>query len=171
MNIICPKCGKENTIPFSDSEFHTHGFECEDCHKDFGVDDGKMISTYIQDIKEFHYERIYKDQIKKELTIKFDEHITTLTPTITYPNKMKQPIEDQDLTPMKDALLDLFFNKCFILDWNRTNLGLLTGKDESFSITIKFHQKDTITISGTNRFPPYLIVLDQLFEDFFKLEN
>ena len=41
MNTICPRCGKGDTIPFSDSVLHTVGFECANCHQDFGVDDEK----------------------------------------------------------------------------------------------------------------------------------
>ena len=84
---------------------------------------------------------------------------------------MMQPIEAQDITMMWPVLKELFFEKVFILDWNRINVGLVTGNDESFDIKMKFTSKPDMTFSGTNRFPPYLKVLDQLFESFFELEK
>ena len=82
-----------------------------------------------------------------------------------------QPIEAQDITMMWPVLKELLFEKVFILDWNRINVGLVTGADESFDIKMKFTSKPDMTFSGTNRFPPYLKVLDQLFESFFELEK
>ena len=170
MSVICPKCGKENTAMFSDSVYKTHGYECQDCHKDFGVDDGHSIAEYIDELTVLDYERISKDKTKKSIKIELLADKVIMTPAILYPNKMIQPIEKQDITPMGDALKDLLFNKIFILDWNRINIGLMTGNDESFSIKLTFKTKDPILLSGTNRFPPYLKVLDQLFEGFFELE-
>lgn len=171
MNVICPKCGKENTVPFSDIKLNQHGFECQDCHKDFGVDDGKTLKEWEDSLVDFFYERVYKDKSKKRISIQVKEDKVLLCPSIVYPNKMMQPIEAQDITMMWPALKELFFEKIFILDWNRINVGLVTGADESFDIKMKFTSKPDMTFSGTNRFPPYLKVLDQLFESFFELEK
>ncbi len=171
MNVICPRCGKENTTPFSDTVFHTHGYECADCKKDFGVDDGKTFSEWEKELNYFEYERVHKDKTKKKLVIAMDEktgHVM-LSPTIVYPNRMMQPIEPQDITESFDVLKQLIFEKLFILDWDRISVGLLLGQDESYSIRMKFTSKPEISYSGTNRFPPYLKVLEQLFSSFFEL--
>ncbi len=172
MSVICPRCGKENTIPFSDSVYHTHGYECEDCKKDFAVDDGKKIKEWENDLLSFEYERVYKNQTKKRILIQVDEkeNKVMLTPSIVYPDKKLQPIESQDLTAFYPSLKVLLFEKLFILDWNRINVGLILGQDESFSIKMKFRTKPEITFSGTNRFPPYFKVLEDLFAFFFELQ-
>lgn len=171
MSINCPRCGKEDTIPFSDTVLKTHGFECQTCHKDFGVDDGHTFSQYEEELLLLEYERIGKDKTKKSITIEFLDDKTWITPQIVYSNKMLQPIEKQEITPMAESFKKLLFEQLYILDWNRINLGLITGSDESFTLKLKFKHKDSITFSGTNRFPPYLVVLDQLFEGFFELEK
>jgi hypothetical protein len=170
MSVICPRCGKDNTIPFSDSVYHTHGFECQDCKKDFGVDDGTKLKEWEQELLSLEYEREDKDHTKKIIEITIAEDKVTLTPSIIYPDKMKQPIESQDITPMKDNLLQLIFEKLYVLDWNRINVGFVTGKDETFELRLNFKTKPEISYSGTNRFPPYLKVLDQLFSSFFELQ-
>ena len=68
MSVICPKCGKENTVPFSDIKLNQHGFECQDCHKDFGVDDGKTLKEWEDSLVDFFYERVYKDKSKKRIS-------------------------------------------------------------------------------------------------------
>lgn len=170
-NIICPRCGKDNTIPFSDIKDHTHGFECQDCKKDFGVDDGTILKSWEDELICFEYERTQKDQTKKKLIIEEKEGKIFLTPSIIYPNKMMQPIEPVDITDMYSQLKNLIFEKLYILDWNRINVGLLLGNDEEFEIKMKFKNKPTITYSGTNQFPPYLKVLDQLFSGFFEIQE
>lgn len=172
MNVICPRCGKTNTTPFSDSVFHTHGYECADCKKDFGVDDGKSLAEWEDELISLEYERVSKDQTKKKLILKKDEKTgkAIITPSIIYPDKMMQPIEPQDVTQSFDMLKKLIFEKIYILDWNRINVGLVLGKDESFMVRLKFSSKPEISFSGTNKFPPYLVVLDQLFASFFELE-
>lgn len=169
-NVVCPRCGKDNTIPFSDIKDHTHGFECQDCKKDFGVDDGKKLHEWEDSLYYFEYERTLKDQTKKKIIIEEKEGKAILTPSILYPNKMLQPIESQDMTAMFPQLKELFFEKIYILDWNRINVGLILGQDESFDLKLKFKNKPDITYSGTNKFPPYLKVLDQLFSSFFEFE-
>lgn len=171
MNIICPRCGKDNTIPFSDIKDHTHGYECQDCKKDFGVDDGKKLKEWEDELTAFSYERTFKDGSKKKLVIKDDGNgKILLSPSIIYPDKMMQPIQPQDITANYPNLKELFFEKIFILDWNRIGVGLLLGKDESYEIRMKFKTKPELSFSGTNSFPPYLKVLNQLFEPFFELQ-
>lgn len=172
MNIICPHCGKDHTTPFSDSVFHTTGYECEDCKKDFGVDDGKTLKEYEDSLISFEYERTLKDQTKKKIVVSRNEKTNkvTISPSIVYPNKMMQPVEAMDLTSSFEMLKNIIFEKIYILDWDRNLTGLLLGKDESYSIVMKFTSKDEIRLIGTNKFPPYLVVLDQLFSSFFELQ-
>ena len=172
MNVICPRCGKDNTVPFSDSVYHTSGFECQDCHHDFGVDDGKTLKEWEDELTSFTYEKTTKGGDKRTIKIApNDKGQIMITPSILYSNKMLQPIAPQDMTPLWEYLKKLFFEKIYILDWNRTNVGFITGKDETFSVHMTFATKQPITITGTNLFPPYLKILDQLFDPFFQLEK
>lgn len=170
-NVICPKCGKDDTLPFSDSKFHTHGFECHTCKKDFGVDDGNNIKDYEKSLISFKYERTYKDQTIKRIEIKKDGEFVYLTPSIVYPNKMIQPIEKQDITFMFEQLKVLLFEKIFILDWNTSSsVGLILPKNEIVDIKMDFDGKPQVHIHQMNVLPPYLPVLEQLFSSFFELQ-
>ena len=64
-----------------------------------------------------------------------------------------------------------FFQKNAVMIERTNSFGFLLKADESFDIKMKFTSKPDMTFSGTNRFPPYLKVLDQLFESFFELEK
>lgn len=171
MSIICPKCGKDDVIPFSDSEFHTHGFECHTCNEDFGVDDGKTIKEYIDDLISIEYEKIEKDQTKKRLSILEENGKYLIKPSIVYPNKLLQPIEPQDISQLWKTLKTIIVEKLYILDWNPSTLGLMKGKDESYSLILKFKTKPTLTYKGINKFPPYLKALEQIFSPFFEIEQ
>lgn len=172
MSEVCPKCGSENVTPFSDSVYKTHGFECENCHHDFGVDDGKMLDEKISSLISIYYERKGKDGVSKRIEIKEENKKVTVTPSILYPNKYLQPITPQELpvdvfTQFKSILV----KNIFILDWNEENNGLLTLPDETFKVILTFNNNETKTIKGVNKFPPYLVVLDQIVSSFYEVEE
>lgn len=171
MSVICPKCGNDDVSPFSDIEFHTHGFECHTCKEDFGVDDGKTIKEFEDDLISLQYQKIDKDQTKKRLIIEEENSEYFIKPSIIYPNKLLQPIEPQNIDELWETLKTILFEKLFVLDWNNNLSGLMLGKDESFSLILTFKTKGTLTYTGTNKFPPYLTVLEQLFAPFFEIEK
>ncbi len=81
---------------------------------------------------------------------------------------MLEPIEPQDITDMWQKLKVLFFEQLFILDWDKTLTGFITPQSESYRLVLTFKDKEEITYTGENRFPPYLPALDHLFEYFFE---
>ena len=170
MNTICPRCGKDNTLPFSDSAFHTHGFECEDCKKDFGVDDGETFKQYEKLLTEFSYKRKDLNGDTKQVVIQKEKETIYLIPSILYANKMLQPFEKVDISSFWPALKKLFFEQIYILDWEENSQGL--GKEE-YEIHMKFFlaMRKDISLKGKGKLPPYLIVLDQLFASFFQMEE
>lgn len=171
MSVICPHCGKENTVPFSDSVYKTHGFECQDCHKDFGVDDGKTLKAKEKDLSAFYYEHKDKEGECKRIKIEEKDGKVLLEPSILHKNHMLEPIETQDITDMWEKLKVLLFEQLYILDWDRSLTGFVTGRDETYKLILTFKAEDPITYTGVNRFPPYLKALDNLFSYFFETEE
>ena len=53
MKVYCPYCGNSEATPFSDSVYKNHGFECDSCHKDFGVDDRTTFIYHENNVGEF----------------------------------------------------------------------------------------------------------------------
>ena len=96
MSVICPHCGKENTVPFSDSVYHTHGYECEDCKKDFGVDDGKKLKEKEDNLVSFSYEKKHKDGEENRVLIEEKDGKILLEPSVLHANHMLEQIEPQD---------------------------------------------------------------------------
>lgn len=171
MNIICPICGKENTQVFSDSVYHTHGYYCEDCKKDFGVDDGKNIQDHEEKLDDFFYQ-YQKDEITYRIAIKRIGDKVTLTPSLIE-NKMLTPFEEMDFTSIYEEFKKVLFEKMYILDWPKNLTGFVTGtNDESYKIQMKYsfsaYEDDCYT--GTNQFPPYFKVLRDMFQKFFITE-
>jgi DNA-directed RNA polymerase subunit RPC12/RpoP len=172
MSTICPRCGKENTSMFSDSVYKTHGFFCEDCKKDFFVDDGKTIAEHEKHLTDFFYQHTNKDGVTYRIYIQQVGNKVTLAPSMIK-NKMMIPYEKMDITPMWDELKRVLFEKMFILDWDKQLTGFLTGKnDESYKIEMKYSLAvyPDVSYEGRNKFPPYFKVLEQLFANFFATE-
>jgi hypothetical protein len=172
MNIICPICGNEDTIPFMDSKLKTQGYHCNHCNQDFGVDDNQKLAQYEKELTDFYYRYQDKDGLIKEVIIKKVLDKVTLTPNIIK-NGYLEPSEPYDISDMWTKLTQLFFQELYLLDWPSTLAGIVTGKDESYKVELKFSLDliPTITKEGTNKFPPYFKVLKQLFESFFTTEG
>ena len=168
MSVICPRCGKENTVPFSDSVYHTHGFECEDCKKDFGVDDGKKLKEKEDNLLSFSYERKHSNGEENRVLIEEKDGKVLLEPSVLHANKMLEPIEPQDISDMWPKLKTLIFEQLYILDWDKTLVGFITPNEESYRLVLTFKDKEEITYTGENKFPPYLKALDHLFGYFFE---
>lgn len=172
MSIICPHCGKENTSAFSDTVYHTHGYFCEDCHKDFAVDDGKTLLDHEKNLTDFFYQHTDKEGVTYGIYIQKVGDRVTMAPSLVQ-NKMMTPYEKLDITPMWEELKRVLFEKMFILDWDRELTGFLTGtNDESYKIEMKYALSlyPDATYQGTNKFPPYFKALQQLFSGFFVSE-
>lgn len=173
MNIICPRCGKDHTIPFSDSVYKTTGFECEDCHQDFGVNDGKTLEDRIRFTNEllFSYTDKKQDTYKVEI-LKINEK-ATLKMTKIFKNKMVQPYTPIDFSNEYQGFVEMLYRQLFILDWPRENVGFVTEDAESFEVIIRYtlHAYDDVTITGVNQFPVYFKVLDTLFSSLFLEEG
>lgn len=171
MNIICPRCGKENTIPFSDTKLKTTGFYCEDCKKDFFVDDGTIIKKHEEMLTDFKYQHTDKEGITYQVYIQKVGDKVTLSPSFIK-DKMLTPYEAIDFSKDWEGFTKLLFEKIYLLDWNHNETGLITGKDESYQITLKYSlaaYPDDV-FKGTDKFPPYLTVLNQIFSCFFVTE-
>lgn len=173
MKIICPRCGKDNTIPFSDSVLHTTGFECQDCHQDFGVDDGKNIEDHIRYTNEFIFTHKTKDQFTYQVTILKIADKATLKMTKIYPDKKIQPYEPIDFTKEYNGFVQMLYRQLYILDWPIENSGFVTDNNEEFEITIAYtlHAFDDFKIHGINQFPIYFKVLDTIFSSLFVEEK
>jgi hypothetical protein len=172
MKIVCPICGKDDTSGFLDKELHTQGMHCNSCNADFGVDDGKKINEYQKLLTDFSYSHKDKEGTVKEIYIHRIKDTVTLTPSIIEKGVL-QPYSPIDISPMFDKLTDLFFNKVYILDWVSPLTGLILDKNETYKIEMKFSMNllPDIKKEGTNKFPPYLVVLEKLFDSFFIEEN
>lgn len=167
MNVICPKCGKENTVPFSDSVFKQTGFECEDCKSDFGVDDGIILHNHIQLLNYFYFTHTLKTGVTENITIQKEDNKVVLK-LEKVENKILQPYESVDFTNDFENFKSLLFEKLFILDWNKTNIGLKVDSDESFKIILKYEKEyEDYIISGINKLPPYFKILDMIFSTLF----
>ena len=70
MKVYCPYCGNSEATPFSDSVYKNHGFECDSCHKDFGVDDGKTFVEHENNLGEFYFRYTEKDGSSLSVDIK-----------------------------------------------------------------------------------------------------
>ncbi len=168
---ICPKCGKENTSSFVDTKDNTHGFHCDDCNLDFGVDDGKKLKKYEDLLVEFFYRKKEKDNTIKEVLIKktndskFDLILTVIK------NNQKTVSEPIDFSSYIDQFKKLLFENLFILDWNNsTSKTSTTGEFESYELDIKFKLGllPPIKKDGINDFPPYEIALESILFSLFE---
>lgn len=169
MNVICPHCGKDNTVPFSDSVYKTTGFECQDCHKDFGVDDGKQIADRIRLTNEFIFSHTDKEQNTYKVQILKINDKATLKMSKVFKNKMVQPYTPIDFTKEFPGFIEMLYRQLFILDWPKDNIGFITQDSESFEIDLRYtlHAYDDVKITGINQFPVYFKVLDTIFSSLF----
>ncbi|MFA6586494.1 MAG: hypothetical protein WCR16_04255 [Bacilli bacterium] len=163
MNTLCPKCGKDNTSTFVDTKLKTHGFFCEDCKKDFGVDDGTALKKKEEDLLSFTYDRSH-DGEKKTFRLVRDAGKATLT-IETEKDKKRDVYEPIDFTPYVDSFLSLLFEKLFVLDWPETTNGFLVGKDpDTCTLTLLFKDKSSVRKSGFVRLPVYSKALDEILD-------
>ena len=173
MNVICPICGKDHTVPFSDSVYKTCGFECSDCKKDFGVDDGKTIKEHIDSLGYFSFTHKLKNGTTEKVVIMKNNDKAVLKMSFIDENKFLHPYQDIDFTASFTPFIEMLFKKLFILDWKRDSLGILTGNDESFEIEMRYNLNkfDDTIIKGTNSFPVYFKALDTIFSSLFEGSN
>ena len=160
--MICPFCGKENVSSFADTVFHTTGFCCEDCHKDFGVNDGKTLA-------ELENELIYCYFVKKDgedcktIEIIKEKEETLLTPTRFHEQKLIA-YKKVNIDSLFKTFKKVIFENFFILDWESKE-KVDTSKNY-YQIILKFENHPMITIQN-EKFPPYMNGFDQLFLPFF----
>lgn len=168
MSITCPRCGKNNTSLFSDSVLKSTGFFCEDCKKDFGVNTEGELQLKEENLLEFYYKRVTSDGITYRIHIQDYDGKVLMTPSIVK-DKMLTPFESVDFSDMWEQFKSLLFEKIFLLDWNPSLTGFGDGVD-SYEVELKYKDKKypDVLFTGTNLFPPYLIVLDQMFMEIFE---
>ncbi len=174
MSVICPYCGKENTSSFRDKKLKTTGYECLDCHRDFGVDDGKKLEEYQASLTDFFFSYTDKTGFTKQIKIHHGNGVTTLSVSTIDGKGLRQPYEPRDITPIFDELKTILFKKVFLLDWERNLVGLLLPSgNEKYEIKLSYGGTlfpDRI-FKGVNRFPPYLKALRRIFDGFFPKED
>lgn len=175
MNEICPRCGKDNTQPFRDKKLGTHGFECLDCHKDFGVDDGTTIGQYEENLSDFFYSKTDKEGFTRQIKIhKESNEKVMLSASTIDKNGRRQPFEPRNIAPIFPELKTLLFRKLYILDWEPELLGLLLPSGNAkYEIKLGFSLSvlPEKVYKGTNRFPPYFKILPMIFEQFFETDE
>lgn len=160
--IICPICESNNTIPFSDTIFKTFGFECQNCHSDFGVNSTKdEISNYINNVSEFYF--TYKESEKL-----YKVFITTLNSNsyliATYNDLDKKVMSNEiDFTSVSKYFFETLFKNLFILDWKSKKVS-----EENFlEIVIKFkNDLETIKII-TDKYTIYYNFFREVFTPIF----
>ncbi len=169
--MICPKCGSDKTTSFVDVKENTHGFQCENCHQDFGVDDGKKLHQYEDYLSQLYFRKTEKDGLIREVLVeKISKDDIKLYLTLTQ-NKVQTKAEPIDFAPYFDSFAQLLFEKLFVLDWNENENGILLEEgNSSYELEIRFRMGllPTIKKTGTNKFPPYEIGLENLFASLFE---
>ena len=173
--MICPKCGKDKTTSFVDVKDNTHGYHCEECRQDFGVDDGRTLSRYEDYFSELFFRKEEKDHTIREVSIKkLAKDDVKLYLTIVKA-RVRTDCEPIDFSPFLDEFGKLLFEKLFVLDWKDDSEGIvLEDGNESFSLEIRFRMGllPTILKKGNNMFPPYEVALENIFESLFEqMEN
>ena len=170
MKVYCPYCGNSEATPFSDSVYKNHGFECDSCHKDFGVDDGKTFLEHENNLGEFYFRYTEKDGSSLSVDIKKEADKVYLYPSRILADKRLQPYEKIEFTEQFEGFKKLIFEQFFILDWPKVSTGFVTGKDESFEIRMKYNLSlfPEDKIIGTNAFPKLFPVLKNIFSSLFK---
>lgn len=170
MKVYCPHCGNSESTPFSDSVYKTHGYQCDSCHKDFGVDDGKTLSEHEHNLMEFYFRYTEKDGSSMQISIKKEGENVYLYPSKILTDKRLQPYEKIDFTNQFDGFKQLVFEQLFLLDWPKTSTGFVTGKDESFEIRLNYNLSiyPEDIYKGTNAFPKLFPVLKNIFSTLFE---
>lgn len=170
MKVYCPHCGNGESTPFSDSVYKTHGYQCDSCHKDFGVDDGKTLSEHENNLTEFYFRYTEKDGSSLQVSIKKEGENVYLYPSKILTDKRLQPYEKIDFTSQFEGFKKLVFEQLFLLDWPKTSTGFVTGKDESFEIRLKYNLSlyPEDIYRGTNAFPKLFPVLKNIFSTLFE---
>lgn len=164
-DVICPKCGSSDTLPFSDSIYKTHGFECHCCGCDFGVDDGKKIDECINNISKFYFRYMDKENKTYEVEIKKDNDKAFLTATY-YDGKIKTTTDPKiDFTAMFNYFFRLLYKQAFILDWKTSQ-----SKEEEESLLIEIEYCNNVYpkfIIFEKEYNCYSIIFKEVFSDIF----
>lgn len=169
MKIYCPYCGNGEATPFSDSVFHTHGYECDSCHKDFGVDDGKKLKDHEEKLSSFYFRYTDKEGESIQIKIEKEGDKITLAPSKINKEHLLQPYEKIDFTAQWEGFKKLIFEQLFLLDWPKVSTGFMTGKDESFEIRMDYESNafEEDKYIGTASFPKLFPALKNLFACLF----
>lgn len=168
---ICPKCGKENTSTFVDTKDQTHGYHCDDCNEDFGVDDGKKLKRYEDLFTEFFFKKKDKDNSVKEVLIKKNSDSDCSLILTVIKNNQKIVSEPIDFSSFIEQFKKLLFENLFVLDWiDSTSKKDTNGITESFELEIRFKLGllPPIKKDGINDFPPYEIALERILFSLFE---
>lgn len=165
MNVICPRCKSEDTIPFSDSIYKTHGYQCNCCKEDFGVDDGTTLKGFENAVEEIHITHIYADSTSYTIDIYRSENGCFLTPSRIDDKRMKIPYQSIDFSNSIDGFIKLLFEQLFILDWKSEE----DTEGDRIVIDIKYNSNvGDITIKQGKDRSPYFQVLEMMFTSLFE---
>lgn len=170
MSTICPICGKEDTLTFMDTLTHEHGFHCESCHHDFGVDDGEKLIKHEKNLSSFRYES-KEDGEEKRVDISSKGNSTTLVLTLKKKDSLSYLKTDPiDFSSDFESFKKFLFESLFFLDWIESNKDMT--KEHKKEVTIECIYKlgllPPIKKEYAESFPPYLVALERLFDTLFE---
>ena len=168
MNVICPRCGKDHTSSFVDTKLGTHGYYCEDCRKDFGVDDGKSLKALEEDVASLVYVRHFPDGTTEKMTLLVEEGKKATLYLERAQGKERDVFDPIDFEEFRPGFLSLLFEKCFLLDWPDESGEALAG-DDSYTLEVSYRTKSHPFLSkkGSKVLPVYTKVLDQVIGSLF----
>lgn len=161
MSIICPKCGKEDISYFHDTVYKTIGMHCESCNSDFNVDseDHTLLNSYISSFISFSYLN-RTDLNNYTLFTLTNNHIIKVEKVI---GGMKTYKEFNLEEKLYNSLLDFLIKKIYILDFPFSNIDKEEESDY-INIKIEFENKPIIDYKYFKFNPPYIKVMNTLFE-------
>ena len=169
MNTICPRCGKVDTIPFSDSVLHTVGFECANCHQDFGVDDGILMKKREENLISFSLTEVLEDHSSYTVKI-IKEDAVKMEFSKTLQDGRVQSYYPVDFTAEFDKFTIMLFESLFVMDWNNLPVTEIKPGEPCFKIQMSFEDDvlPKVTIRGKEETAPYFKVLHMLFTSLFE---
>lgn len=167
MNIICPKCGKDDVTFFSDSVFKTVGIHCVSCNCDFAVDlqDKSLIKHYIDSFTSFSLLNM-KDKEN------YESYLLKENKLYIFVLKENKVITDLQiiLHDEYDAFISLLFYKLYILDFPDSNS--VSDQDNDFiKIKLVFNNMDNIVYRYHDYKPVYLPVLEKILSPFLEIKH
>ena len=148
MNVICPHCFSDDTIPFSDIKTKEFGYTCSKCKKEFGVFDSEKEKKLIEDFKELHIEYFYSET---KYMFSFNKTSNSIILKIdTFKNNNHNDYEEVDFSSLFDDFFSVLLHQLFILDIDSKDID---KEKDYFVLRLK---SDKEYIKETNNFNYYV---------------